>query len=342
MTIMMMPRNTGTNGRARRAVAILAGALLIGACDFDILDTNAPTDETLTGSPTRQVLASAATGIFARAFNDLGTEIQFYAIYGREGYNLQGNDPRETQEQIHGPRDPAGRNSGIWTGQYNAIRNINTYLAALPNATGLNAEELRASAGFAKTLKAWHLARLAVRTGELGIPLDVDRDIPMSRRRSFPSRTRSPTSPGCSTRRTPTSRAADPPSPSPSRPASPASTRRNVRPVQPRAGREGPRLPRDLQRVRVLLGPRGHGARRVVHHRRRAARFARDRRLLRLHRPGRRTGEPDHRVAREQSVLGTRVDRDGRADAGRTTRPTSGSRGKSCTPDARTPSRTPG
>src|SRR5690606_32625265 len=32
-------------------------------------------------------------------------------------------------------------------------------------------------AGFAKTLKAWHIHRLAVRTGELGIPIDVDRSI---------------------------------------------------------------------------------------------------------------------------------------------------------------------
>jgi starch-binding outer membrane protein, SusD/RagB family len=159
-------------------MSALAGAVLISACaDLDIVNTNAPTVETLTGSPTREVLARAATGIFAQAFNDVGTEIQFYALYGREGYNLLGNDPREVDEQIRGPRDPTGRNSGIWLGPYAAIRTINTYLAALPNSSGLSATELRASAGFAKTLKAWHLHRLAVRTGQLGIPIDVDRSI---------------------------------------------------------------------------------------------------------------------------------------------------------------------
>ncbi len=158
--------------------AVVAGVLSLGACgDFDVLNTNAPTVETLTGAPTRTILARAATGIFSQAFNDIGTEVVFYALYGREGYNLLGNDPRETGEQIRGPADPTGRNSGIWTGPYAAIRTINTYLAALPVATGMTEAEVRASQGFAKTLKAWHIQRLAVRTGALGIPLDVDRPI---------------------------------------------------------------------------------------------------------------------------------------------------------------------
>jgi hypothetical protein len=158
--------------------AIVASVLSLGACgDFDVTNTNAPTVETLTGSPTRTILARAATGIFSQSFNDIGTEIQFYAIYGREGYNLLGNDPRETGEQIRGPADPTGRNAAIWTGPYAAIRTINTYLTALPVATGMTATEVSASAGFAKTLKAWHIHRLAVRTGQLGIPIDVDRSI---------------------------------------------------------------------------------------------------------------------------------------------------------------------
>lgn len=171
-------RNPGTWKRMRPLGVVLAGVIGLSACgDLDIVNTNAPTVETLTGAPTRDVLALAATGVFSQAFSDVGTEIQFYALYGREGYNLLGNDPRETGEQIRGPQDPTGRNSGIWTGIYSAIRTINTYLAAIPNSTGLTDAEQRASAGFAKTLKAWHLHRLAVRTGELGIPLDVDRAI---------------------------------------------------------------------------------------------------------------------------------------------------------------------
>lgn len=172
------PSRVASPARPGHIFVLGASLLLFGGCgDLNITNTNAPTVETLTGSPTRDVLALAATGIFSGAFNDVGTEIQFYALYGREGYNLLGNDPRETGEQIRGPADPTGRHSGIWTGPYAAIRMINTYLEALPNATGLSATEVRASQGFAKTLKAWHLHRLAVRTGELGIPVDVDRPI---------------------------------------------------------------------------------------------------------------------------------------------------------------------
>jgi starch-binding outer membrane protein, SusD/RagB family len=164
--------------RGARLGAALAGALLLGACgDLNVVNTNAPTVETLTGSPTRNIMARAATGIFAQAFNDRASEIEFYSLYGREGYNLLGNDPRETGEQIRGPLDPTGRNSGIWLGTYAAIRTINTYLTALPQTSGLTDAETRASAGFAKTMKAWHIHRLAVRTGRLGIPLDVDRAI---------------------------------------------------------------------------------------------------------------------------------------------------------------------
>ena len=168
---------TRTPGR-RLAVtvpALVAGCVVLGACsNMDIKNTNAPTVETLTGAPTRAVLARAATGIFSQAYTDLATEIQFYALYGREGYNLLGNDPRETGEQIRGPADPTGRHSGIWSGLYSAIRTINTYLAALPDATGLTPEEVKASQGFAKTMKAWHLHRLAIRTGELGFPIEGD------------------------------------------------------------------------------------------------------------------------------------------------------------------------
>ena len=161
-----------------RHIRTLAMALVLVACgDLDIVNTNAPTDNTLTSNPSRAVLARAAVGIQTQAFNDLATAIEFYSIYGREGYNLLGNDPRETGEQIRGPQDAGGRAGGHWLGQYQAIRSINTFLRALPNASELTPAEQSAASGFAKTNKAWHLYRLAVRSGSTGIPTDVDRPI---------------------------------------------------------------------------------------------------------------------------------------------------------------------
>jgi hypothetical protein len=158
--------------------AALGAVLVLGACnDFDIGNTNAPTVEELTGNPSRAVLARTATGIFSQSLNDVGGIIQQWGIYGREGYNLLGNDPRETGEEIRGPQEAGGRAGGIWGGGYGAIRTINAYLAALPVATGISAEEARASAGFAKTVKAWHMHRIAIRTGALGMPIDVDKPI---------------------------------------------------------------------------------------------------------------------------------------------------------------------
>jgi hypothetical protein len=153
-------------------------ALLLTACgDLDITNTNAPTADELTGAPNQSNLARAAIGIQTNAFNDVGGMIQQYSIYGREGYNLLGNDPRETGEEISGPQEAGARAGGQWLGQYQSIRTINTFLTALPNATDLTATQQSAASGFAKTMKAWHLYRLAVRSGTTGIPIDVDHAI---------------------------------------------------------------------------------------------------------------------------------------------------------------------
>jgi len=157
---------------------LLGAALLVGGCQsYDILNTNFPTVETLTGTPSRAALARAATGIFSQTNIDLAGRIQQWGIYGREGYNLLGNDPRETGEEIRGPQDPQGRAGGEWFNTYAAVRTINTYLHALDNAVGLTPQEISASKGFAKTLKAWHLHTVAIRSGALGMPIDVDRPI---------------------------------------------------------------------------------------------------------------------------------------------------------------------
>ncbi|MHB1225168.1 MAG: RagB/SusD family nutrient uptake outer membrane protein [Gemmatimonadaceae bacterium] len=164
--------------RVRGVVGAVLGALVLVSCDdLDVQNINAPTADALEGSPTPAILGRTAVGIQIEAFNDLGGELQQWGIYGREGYNLLGNDPRETNEEIRGPQDPGGRAGAGGGGNYGAIRTISTYLTALENATGLTEPEVRASAGFAKTLKAWHLHKLAIRSGPVGIPIDVDRPI---------------------------------------------------------------------------------------------------------------------------------------------------------------------
>jgi hypothetical protein len=165
-------------GRSAGVVLLgLAGALTLAGCgNLDITNTNQPTAEELTGSPSVAVLARTSFGIQTQTFIDIGAQIQQWGIYGREGWNLLGNDPRETGEEISGPQDPGGRAGGEWVGKYAAIRTINAYLAAVENAAMTDAQKA-ASRGFAKTIKAFHLHMLAVRSGPTGIPVDVDRPI---------------------------------------------------------------------------------------------------------------------------------------------------------------------
>ena len=180
MTITGISRNhhAGRHGRgAVTALAALMGALLLSSCaNLDVPDTNAPTQDALTETPTRATLARTAVGIQTQTSLDIPAQIQQWGIYGRELYNLLGNDPRETGEEVSGPQDPGGRAGGQWANKYAAIRSINTYLAALPKAN-LTEAEVSASQGFANTLKAWYLHMLAVRSGPTGMPIDVDRPI---------------------------------------------------------------------------------------------------------------------------------------------------------------------
>lgn len=181
MIIEMRPFERASAARRAARVALAAavlGAIPLTSCrDLDIGNTNAPTADQLTGAPSRAVLARTAVGIQIEAFNDLAGEIQQWGIYGRELLNLLGNDPRETGEEMRGPQDPGGRAGGVWVGKYGAIRTIHTYLTALDNSADLTEQEKRASAGLAKTIKAWHLHRLAVRSGPTGLPVDTDRPI---------------------------------------------------------------------------------------------------------------------------------------------------------------------
>ncbi|MGE0441779.1 MAG: RagB/SusD family nutrient uptake outer membrane protein [Gemmatimonadales bacterium] len=164
-----------TRHRILKTVGLGALVYAAGCSDslYDIQNTNAPTVEQLTGSPNRAILARAALGIAAQASNDLGGEITFYAIFGREGYNLNGNDPRLTQEMIRGPLEAGGFGGANFGGKYISIRTINSYLAAVDNAADLTAAEKSGSKGYAKTIEALHLFRVILRNGALGAPVDV-------------------------------------------------------------------------------------------------------------------------------------------------------------------------
>lgn len=178
--MMMILKHPMARVKPRRTTmrAAIGTLVLVASCNnFDVQNLNSPTAETLTNAATRDVLARTAIGVQIQALNDRGGIIQQWGIYGREGWNLLGNDPRETGEEISGPQDAGGRAGGIWGGEYQAIRTINTFQDAIANAGSLTDEEKRAALGFSKTLEAWHLQIVALRSGPLGMPVDVNRSI---------------------------------------------------------------------------------------------------------------------------------------------------------------------
>jgi hypothetical protein len=165
-----------TTTRFSRVAGAAALVFAAGCSDnhYNILNTNAPTVDQLTGAPTKAILGRAALGVAASAALDVGGEISFFAIFGREGYNLLGNDPRLTQEMLRGPLEAGGFGGANFAGKYQAIRSINEYLTAIDATTDLSAAEKSASTGYAQTMKAMLLLRTIVRNGALGAPIAVE------------------------------------------------------------------------------------------------------------------------------------------------------------------------
>lgn len=158
--------------------AALAGLLVVGACNFDILNTNQPTQDDLITNPTRDKLSAAATGLFASARGGIQGFIWRLGSMGREGINLSGNNQPDFIEPYYGPINGGGSFGGTqWGDRYTAIRSGNIYLAALANDKDLSAAEKAASSGFAKTLNALALLYIVEARAGLGAPVDVGRDV---------------------------------------------------------------------------------------------------------------------------------------------------------------------
>ena len=161
-----------------RHFAIAAGLLLLGACNFDILNTNQPTQDDLVNNPTRVKLAAAATGLFGTARGGIQALIWRLGSMGREGINLSGNNQPDFQEPYFGPVQAGGSFGGtLYIDRFAFIRSANIYLDAVDGAPDLSAEEKAASKGMGKTLKALAFAYVIETRASLGAPVDVNRPV---------------------------------------------------------------------------------------------------------------------------------------------------------------------
>lgn len=169
-----MPTTLISGARRSALLALVATGLLAGCGDFNITDPNNPTLDDLVKNPTKAKLAVVTTGIFIGARSDAVDVVWRYGSMGREGANLAGNNQPDYQEPFFGPLSTTQFGAAVWSGRYQNIRTINTYLDAVPKAPDLTAEERAASIGFARTMKALAFMPLIAGRGALGAPVDVN------------------------------------------------------------------------------------------------------------------------------------------------------------------------
>src|SRR5215207_274682 len=126
MTDLIQPRSSRSGGshmKGRVSIAILAGALAVGAAacgdPLNVPNYNNPTVEGIGKDPNGVQLL--ATGILYNQRNQMAGFARDLMIFGREGYNYFQTDGRNVQNYlvgIPGPQrlDPAGFASGNWNG----------------------------------------------------------------------------------------------------------------------------------------------------------------------------------------------------------------------------------
>src|SRR5256712_4278620 len=165
------------------AIAAALLALGMGACNFDILNTNQPTLNDLLTNPTRQKISTVATGLFGGARSDMQAIIWRAGSMGREAVNLSGNNQPDFIEPYFGPVVAGGSFGGtMWIGRYANIRTANVFLTALANVPdvgadpvhGMSAVDKAGSRGMANTLKALAFMYVVELRAQLGAPVEVD------------------------------------------------------------------------------------------------------------------------------------------------------------------------
>jgi starch-binding outer membrane protein, SusD/RagB family len=162
----------------------IAGLLALAACNFDILNTNQPTQGDLLGNPTRGKLTAAATGVMSSTRTGMVSFIWRLGSMGREGINLSGNNQPDYSEPYFGPVQAGGSFGGTqWLERFQSIRTANIYLQALANNLNLSGPDLltdaerAASRGMANTFKALAFLYAIETRAQLGAPVSVETSI---------------------------------------------------------------------------------------------------------------------------------------------------------------------
>lgn len=155
----------------------LGGALLVGACNFDIANPNAPTEIGNNASAAR--IAAAMNGLLIAARVDVPNWIRKAAILGREGYTIDAADPRFISELITATNlDPSNNafGGGNWQFEYAAIRSGFNVLNVVGTAQLTDAQK-EGVRGFTQTIQAYAYMLVLFAHTQDSIPIDVNRPL---------------------------------------------------------------------------------------------------------------------------------------------------------------------
>lgn len=153
---------------------VVAAALVIGACDFNIADPNSPSP--LGPNATAAQVDAAAVGLLAAQRIDVDNWVLKAAVLGREGYRLDTAEPRYTTELLAGPFDASNDafGGGQWRREYRTITSGYQILNVIGSAQ-IPAQEQSGVRGFVHTIQALSFLMILDAHSEDSIPIDVNR-----------------------------------------------------------------------------------------------------------------------------------------------------------------------
>src|SRR5215208_6290511 len=162
-------------GRAVVTAAALAVALFGAACkDTAEPDVNNPSLEGVQNNPSRVTVTQMVRGTLEGHRLNSGFPLVF-SIIGRDAYNLQSAEPRNTGELLGTSNlDPGGFGSAFWAANYRTVRTANVLLASLPSSTFLTDAEKETARGIVNTIKALELFTVWMAHDTAGIVIKVD------------------------------------------------------------------------------------------------------------------------------------------------------------------------
>ena len=168
-------KHPGARSRAvKAAVAIAAVALIVAACkDTAEPDANNPSLEGVQNNPSRVTVTQMVRGVLEGYRLNSNFPLAF-GIIGRDAYNLQSAEPRNTGELLGTSNlDPGGFGSGFWGGQYRTVRTAEVLLASLESSTALTDAEKETARGIVNTIKALELFTVWAAHDTAGMVVDV-------------------------------------------------------------------------------------------------------------------------------------------------------------------------